>query len=283
MSTAHTSGGGGGAAVSFDNPGNSAVGDVADAGVDTDAARADHRHGREAFAAPAASAVGDAQTTGVATSVPHSDHKHAREAFAVPITQAAGDAATEGVATTIPRSDHKHGMPAGDGAAGTKDFRSLGTGAAQAAAGNHTHTGAPLGIAKASDETVANDVTLSNDAALVLAFEASSIYSFELFIEVVNGAETADFKFDFAYSGTGTGAHKWTMTSNAALDDTGYETDVTVDVSCISGLTSYVVHIVGSLITTTAGNFNFRWAQNSNQGVNTTVKAGSWMMAHKLA
>lgn len=55
-------------------------------------------------------------------------------------TQAAGDAGTVGTSTNYARQDHKHAMPAGDGPTGTATFRTLGTGAQQAAAGNHTHS-----------------------------------------------------------------------------------------------------------------------------------------------
>lgn len=59
-------------------------------------------------------------------------------------TQAAGDAATVGTGAAAAKDDHKHAMPAADGAAGTATFRTLGTGATQAAAGNHSHTGVLL-------------------------------------------------------------------------------------------------------------------------------------------
>lgn len=62
--------------------GSSAVGDAASAGTGNTLARANHVHGREAFATPSAtSRPGDAAGAGSATTVPHSDHAHAREAF----------------------------------------------------------------------------------------------------------------------------------------------------------------------------------------------------------
>ena len=46
-------------------------------GVDTDQARADHRHAREAFAAPTAqTSFGASSTTGTNTTLPRSDHAH---------------------------------------------------------------------------------------------------------------------------------------------------------------------------------------------------------------
>src|SRR3954471_5785824 len=65
----------GGGGVTFATVGSSAVGDAVAAGVATSAARSDHVHGREAFAAPTATlTVGLSAVTGTALTVPHSDH-----------------------------------------------------------------------------------------------------------------------------------------------------------------------------------------------------------------
>ena len=128
-------------------PGNSAVGDNATTGTGTTAARADHTHGREGFAAvtvqtsygsssangsaatvarsdhthgtPAltgtaatASAVGDSAAVGTATAPARADHVHGREAFAAPAASAVGDAQAAGSASTVARSDHKHAREA---------------------------------------------------------------------------------------------------------------------------------------------------------------------------
>ncbi len=85
------------------------IGQANAAGSATTVARSDHAHSLAAAGAPAASAVGDTVVTGTATTFAASDHKHARETFAAPITSNWGDATTQGSATTVARSDHKHG------------------------------------------------------------------------------------------------------------------------------------------------------------------------------
>jgi hypothetical protein len=61
--------------LSSSNPTASAVADAAAAGSSTSASRADHKHGREAFASPVATAP-TGNSAGTATTVPHSDHVH---------------------------------------------------------------------------------------------------------------------------------------------------------------------------------------------------------------
>jgi len=75
-------------------------------GVDTTAARADHKHDVSTAAAGSA-AIGDAAAEGTATSLARSDHNHAFAAPAAPadVTKAAASA---GAATTFARADHKH-------------------------------------------------------------------------------------------------------------------------------------------------------------------------------
>lgn len=58
------------------------------------------------------SAVGDSQNAGVNALGARADHKHGREAFAAPGTLAFGAGASAGSAASVSRSDHGHGMPA---------------------------------------------------------------------------------------------------------------------------------------------------------------------------
>lgn len=61
---------------------------------------------------PTTSAVGDAAVVGVATVAARRDHKHAREAFAAPTAETVfGSSSAAGSALTVPHSDHTHGNP----------------------------------------------------------------------------------------------------------------------------------------------------------------------------
>ena len=105
-------------------PTTSAVADAAAEGSGAAVARADHLHGREAFAGPTTSAVGDTATSGTALTLARSDHLHGREAFGGPGISRQGDAAASGTATTIAKSDHIHaresfGTPSSSGVGDT--------------------------------------------------------------------------------------------------------------------------------------------------------------------
>ncbi len=65
------------------------------------------------YAAPGNSAVGDSATQGTSVHNPRADHKHGREAFAG-TGDIANIAATEaaGTAATVPHGDHVHSFPA---------------------------------------------------------------------------------------------------------------------------------------------------------------------------
>ena len=96
------------ASVGATAAGASAVGDLAGAGSGGTAARVDHVHGREAFAAPSALTVSQTQTSGTAVSISRSDHQHAMPGSAVVGAVTGGATATAGVATTLALSDHVH-------------------------------------------------------------------------------------------------------------------------------------------------------------------------------
>lgn len=86
-------------------------GDAASAGALTTGARADHQHAVPTPAAASTSAVADSATAGSSTKLAREDHKHGREAFATPV--AIGSSNSAGSAATIPHSDHVHGTPNG--------------------------------------------------------------------------------------------------------------------------------------------------------------------------
>lgn len=119
---------GAGGAVTFGTPtGSVDLGDAADAGVASGAARADHQH---PFPAPSAGypvAVAGTSTDGSATTPARSDHRHALGTALVTDTHVAAGA-------NIARS--KLGLAAPDSAAATASERTLGSTATSAAAGN---------------------------------------------------------------------------------------------------------------------------------------------------
>jgi hypothetical protein len=90
-------------------PSTSAVGDSAAEGKSPLIPRADHKHGREAFATNAI-VLGTAAVAGVATTLIRTDDTIAAFDATVPVTQALGDAAATGSVAFAARRDHKHGI-----------------------------------------------------------------------------------------------------------------------------------------------------------------------------
>lgn len=144
----------------------------------------------------------------------------------------------------------------------------------------------PLVIYKTADETVNNSNTLQNDDHLFLAIAANEIWAFELFL-MYAGTQPNDYGLKVAFT-TPTGA-------------TGYYTGISYsfvgggrDVQTATALTTTLgylsqsgnggIVIKGVIVNSSnAGNLQLQWAQTVAAAVNTTVKLGSYLIAHKLA
>jgi hypothetical protein len=88
------------------------LGTAAAAGVATTLIRSDATILAFDATVPTTSAVAQAAATGSATVAARRDHVHGREAFAAPTAETVfGSSSGAGSATTLPRSDHTHGNP----------------------------------------------------------------------------------------------------------------------------------------------------------------------------
>lgn len=139
----------------------------------------------------------------------------------------------------------------------------------------------PLTVRKANDETISSDDTMTADAELKLALPINSTYT--VLINVgYNSGTTPDFKFDILVP---TGA---TLDASVAYFNQAAGTVSVVgnlasdtDVAALgAGPTDIGVMVIACvLMGSTAGDTAFRWAQNTNTASNTTVYAGSSMIA----
>lgn len=125
-------------------------------------------------------------------------------------TQAAGDASDGGVATDYSRADHKHAMPAGDGPAGTATFRTLGTGAQQAAAGNHNHTSLNLTTFTEAQSALAASATttlnLNNGTVFKVSLGTNTTVAFS---NVPGSGKTVSITVVFIQDATGGRTISW--------------------------------------------------------------------------
>lgn len=149
----------------------------------------------------------------------------------------------------------------------------------------------PTTVFKAADETVNNSTTLQDDDDLLLAVGANEVWAFELLLHATSNSSSTGFKFDFAIPSGAAGFHITHADGNNAGVDGEPETfvvnNLATDVSVTTSTTDpdfRVILIKGTIDTAgTAGNMQFRWAQNTATAEDTTVKAGSWLIGHKLA
>lgn len=138
-------------------------------------------------------------------------------------------------------------------------------------------------VKKTADENVNNSAALQDDDALKFTMAASTKYAFRLkvwFDTVANA--------DFKYRHTGPAAAVVRITRAAvAPTETAFEhLAVDVDYSAADhtiltilgiGTNGGWIELEGIIHNTTAGDFVFRWAQNTATVGNTTVRAGSYL------
>ncbi|MFJ3665079.1 hypothetical protein ACIPSE_01345 [Streptomyces sp. NPDC090106] len=129
---------------------------------------------------------------------------------------------------------------------------------------------------KTADQSKTSTTTLGNDTHLFLPVVANATYGLFLLC-VFSGGTTGDIKFD------------WTVPSGTVLrwaDQTGtsgLNTDVDV-YSAPGGTTQVAFQIWATVVTSsTAGNVQFRWAQNATDATATIVRANSMLQLTRAA
>jgi hypothetical protein len=264
-------------------PVTQAFGDAAATGSADRAARRDHVHGMPANPAPSFAtpsiALGSSAAGGAASTVIRSDSTIAAFDTTAPVTQAFSDAAATGSAAFAARRDHKHGMPA------------LGTGASDAAAGNHTHGAAGGGVwdtivVKSADESVTSSTALQDDDELQCSTVSGGYYEFEahIFHDAGAGASATDIKFSFGEDNTFRG-YLFRLAGNSG---TGTAEIVAGSVQQNQSLTAqtangvFGIFVRGSWVSG-GSTFKLQWAQNASNGTALKVKAGSTLKVKRLA
>lgn len=143
----------------------------------------------------------------------------------------------------------------------------------------------PRTVIKNSGETRSSNSTMTADSELVVPLGAGVWFAFELNAQF-NTSAAADFKFDFNYTGTHSVYREYAIfivpaagTASISTPHTTIGTD-TVALSGSAGEGSVLVN--GSILTTTAGTLQFRWAQNTSDASNTTVRNGARLTVYRI-
>jgi hypothetical protein len=140
-----------------------------------------------------------------------------------------------------------------------------------------------FGTVKSSTEDVTSSTTLQNDDELFIAMAANTVYSVTMILEVQASSLTPDFKFDFAIPTGADGAYSFHSTLSGGTS-IGASADWTTDQVVSLGTTSTrtIIVLQGSIATSsTAGNLQLRWAQNTSSIDTVFVRSGSSLMLVK--
>lgn len=143
-------------------------------------------------------------------------------------------------------------------------------------------------IRKASTESVTSSAVLQNDNDLVFAIAANEVWvaDYRLF---VTGATTGDIQWDWSVpagcSGTH-GQHSLLLATTASTSDIEANAEVALSTAGSAGIIAGETMVLISAVFVnagTAGNVQFRWAQQTSSGTATNVLANSYLIAERFA
>jgi hypothetical protein len=141
-------------------------------------------------------------------------------------------------------------------------------------------------VRKSADQSVTSNTTVANDSQLKFAVAASETYIFNIWLFLDAANATPDIKLTC----TGPSGSTVLWSPGQAM----YLVDATPTVGTVqaSGVTaSYFVDanlrplvLQGTILNgVTAGDLTLQWAQNTSSATATTIKAGSYIIATKVA
>lgn len=145
-------------------------------------------------------------------------------------------------------------------------------------------------VRKPSDESVTSNTTPQNDDHLLFAAVAGQAYKFMFALWVSSTVATGDLKLLPVTTGVGTlvwGVHgtdlaATTGTGSAVMSGRDSGTSGTsVSVAAVNG--TLMVFLSGTFSCTSSGNVVLQWAQDTSSATATTIKAGSYVEAVRVA
>lgn len=137
-------------------------------------------------------------------------------------------------------------------------------------------------VNKVSDESRTSNATLADDSALIFPMAANSKYTFRGTIFFDTGA-SGDFKWRHSGPASPTLVRlvrQWiipggTAFAGIAVDQAYSSADLALTGTGTNGGVVWIEGIIQNGVN--AGNFAFRWAQNTSDAVSTIVRAGSYL------
>ena len=144
---------------------------------------------------------------------------------------------------------------------------------------------APLAAYKGADETVSTGVgTLQNDDALFLSLLANAVYKWELWLNYEGGTTgSSDLKVGWTVPSGATLKGSADYTTSGAVVEVYWTNATTLAPGTNGAAAIRGFNARGTIATTTAGTLQLQWCQNTGSAVNTTVHAGSILLAWQVS
>lgn len=137
-----------------------------------------------------------------------------------------------------------------------------------------------LVVLKTADESVTSSTVLQNDDHLLFAVGANEVWEFLIFLRLVAGNITPDFKYAFTVPTGGSIVISGQVHIGAqAVEVDGTTAQIAIALSATQGNMFFLGLYIGGA---NAGNVQLQWAQNTSDAAATTVKTNSFIIAHKL-
>jgi len=147
----------------------------------------------------------------------------------------------------------------------------------------------PLAAWKAADTSIASSATLANDPDLSVAVGASQTWAFQAMLSYTGDA-TGSGGIKFTWTCPSGGTLNWmsvyysTAVGAGDLNASSFVGSGTTRTAVTDGTTQLPITIQGILVNgATAGNLQLQWAQNASDATATVMKAGSLLLARRLA
>jgi hypothetical protein len=145
----------------------------------------------------------------------------------------------------------------------------------------------PLAAYKSADQSVTSSTTLVNDTALVVPVASSATYIFWCMLYFEGGTlNSSDLKWGWTVPASTTMRYQAIYVSPASvLNIARAGTDASVLAAASNGAgNSQTMQMFGTaLVSSTSGNLQLQWAQNTSNGTATIVHAGSVLFAQRIS
>ncbi|SRR6266581_3187782 len=146
----------------------------------------------------------------------------------------------------------------------------------------------PLAAYKTADQSVTSSTTLVNDSELVVAVAASAVYFVRCYLNFEGGtAGSSDLKWGWTVPASATFRYTWAGWNNtgsvARAGDGQTATDTPSSATAGAG-NLHGVMMTGTLaVAASAGNMQFKWAQNTSSATSTIVHAQSALVLDRIS